>query len=334
MEKWILNVALLKKMKKIAVIDTGIDLQYRDFKGKNIEIADIREKKMHKDLNGHGTSCCGEILKYNPMASLVVIPVLNKNCTCSLKDLYSALLYCCYRKDIGIINLSLSCNIEDDEIIGLFELLVNKMYQNGKVLIASNKNKIKNREKIYPYNIENVLGVTKSSVIYPYILFDSTSNNCEVSSDFYFMPSVNNKYKVFYGNSSLTAQITGLLSSEIDKLKEKEITINKLLFLCNKKLENIYMLENEFGINTRQNQVQIQMKKERLNKIWLVFNSKKYKAIHQCKVSEREFYNDNGGKFLQLLERELGFQFDFKRFTTEDLKYINILIEKCFYYKL
>lgn len=50
--------------------------------------------------------------------------------------------------------------------------------------------------------------------------------------------------------------------------------------------------------------------------------------------SEIKFYNDNSDKFLHMVENKLGFQFDFKELTIEDLKSLNILIEKCFYYKL
>lgn len=332
MKNWILNIELLQRMKKIAVIDTGINLEYREFKGKNIEIVDIKRRKIYKDINGHGTSCCGEILKYNPMASLVIIPILDENCICNLEELYNALLYCNDREDIGIINLSMSCNIDDYEIIELFESLINEIYKKGKILVVSNKNKVTDVEKIYPYNYKNVLSVTKSSQIYPYIIFDNKNNRCQVSNDFYFMPSMNQKYRIFYGNSSLTAKMTGLLSSEINKLKEKESSISKVVYLCNKRLQYIFKIENEIYSNIKQEE--IQMVKDRLNKIWSVFRDKRDKILKQDIELERKYYSDNGGEFLQSVEKELGFQIDLREFTIEDLKSLNLLVEKCLYYGL
>lgn len=273
MNKCVLNVQLLKNMKKIAVIDTGINLEYRDFKGKNIEIVNIKKQKIHKDLNGHGTSCCGEILKYNPIAPLVIIPILDESCTCSLEELYNALLYCNDREDIGIVNLSLSCNIDNDKVLGLFEFLINKMNKNGKILLASNKNKITKSEKTYPYDFENVLGVTKLNKIYPRIIFDKKSNKCHISSDFYFMPSINKRYKIFYGNSSLTAKMTGLLSNEINQLTGKEISLIEIINSCNKRLNNIFKLQKKFYLSMNSKKTGIQT--EELNKIWSIFISEK-----------------------------------------------------------
>lgn len=331
MENWILKVELLKKMPKIAVIDTGINLEYRDFNNKNIEIVDIIKSKTYGDLNGHGTSCCGEIIKYNPKAELVILPVLNENCTCSLEQLYYALLYCNRRNDIGIINLSLSCGIDDQEIIRIFHLLVTQMYEKGKILIVSNNNIQHDKKNIYPYNFKQVIGVTGLNGVEPFIVFDKFINKCCLSDNFYFMPNIDGRYKIFYGNSSLTAKMTGLLSGEVGKLK-KDITLEQIIYLCNKRLKSMYDLENNFYLSL--NKKEIEIVRKHLQKIWLLFYLNKCIGLKKIIKKENRFYNNVGDIFLKTVEKQLGFKFDFKGFSMEDLKFLDVFARKCLFYRM
>lgn len=329
MISWILDTKVLKKMNKIAVIDTGINLDYREFKGKRIEIYSIKDEMFCKDYNGHGTSCCAEILKYNPQASLIVIPVLDINCTCRLSELYDALVYCCNSTEIGIINLSLACSINDRNIIKMFAMLMDKILKKGKIVVASDKNKKLNAECVYPYDFSNVLGVQKSNHSIYNIVYDECSNKCEIMMDEFFMPYKDEKYMIYRGNSSMAAKVTGLLSYELRKLKTKRIPMHELLNLCNIRLQQDDRAEKEFCSDGHISNIQI-LYKDLVN-LWFLFLDKRNEEMKQSEESVRIYYESNGGDFLKAVEKELDLNFDFRGIMMDDFKSLSRLIRKCLY---
>ena len=122
-------------MKKIAILDSGIDFNFEEFDQTRIEVKDfVKETStIAQDENGHGTACCGEIVKIYPEAEMLVIKVLNRMAKSSLGLLYDALEYCLNRDDIVVINISSSCLLTERDIADVFEELINELVKKGKL---------------------------------------------------------------------------------------------------------------------------------------------------------------------------------------------------------
>ena len=101
----------------IAVIDTGINLQFKEFNNLDITPVNIDNSNVDtEDRNGHGTATIGEIVRVNKNIQILSIKILDDMGKTSLSSLVNALEYCSKRDDINIINLSLSCTIYDHEV--------------------------------------------------------------------------------------------------------------------------------------------------------------------------------------------------------------------------
>lgn len=324
MERYI-DALALKNKKKIAILDTGINIDFHDFNQKNIEIIDITKDQsmLSNDLNGHGTSCCGEVVKYYSNASIIAIPILNEARKCSLADLYNALLYCYQRKDIGIINMSVACMIEDSETIAYFEKFINQIWKSGRILIASNMNRQKGN-RVYPYSFRNVIGVNHTMNDTNYIQFDKEDNNIIFYGCDCIMPGKAGEYAFFSGCSSYAAKLTGLIGYEIANSKLQKLTIEELLSHCNKRLKVLdekekklvqsadENLENtiSWAIDRVCNQGSADYKEEDMNERLTRFNRLECVTL------------------LSLIEERLKQRIDFKRFSVYDFDSINKLASK------
>lgn len=325
MERYIDTFALKKK---IAILDTGINIDFHDFNKKNIEIIDLTKDKsiLSIDLDGHGTSCCGEVVKYYSNASIIAIPILNEARKCSLADLYNALLYCYQKEDIGIINMSVACIIEDSETIAYFEKLVNQIWKSGRILIASNMNRGRGK-RVYPYSFSNVIGVNHTMSNSNYIEFDKLENNIMFYGGDCIMPGKIGEYAFFSGCSSYAAKLTGLIGYEIANSKIKKLSIEELLSNCNKRLKMLdkkekkqfqYVdesLENTISwlIDSVYNQGSVDYKKEDINERLARLN--RFECV----------------KLLSLIEEKIKQRIDFKKFSVYDFDSINKLASKVNY---
>lgn len=327
MERYIDTLAL-KNKKKIAILDTGINIDFYDFNHKNIEIIDITKDQsmLSNDLDGHGTSCCGEVVKYYSNASIIAIPILNEARKCSLADLYSALLYCYQRKDIGIINMSVACMIEDSETIAYFEKLINQISKSGRILIASNMNRQKGN-RAYPYSFHNVIGVNHTMSDTNYIHFDKEENNIMFYGCDCIMPGKAGKYAFFSGCSSYAAKLTGLIGYEIANSKLQKLTIEELLNHCNKRLKLLDEKEKKL----------VQFTDDKLENIVT-------RAIDRVCIQGNADYKEEDMnerltrfnrlecvKLLLLVEESIEQKIDFKRFSVYDFDSVNKLASKVKY---
>lgn len=127
---------------RVAVIDTGIDLDHQDLydniKG-NINI--IKHKKTGDDDSGHGTHVAGivaavdnliGVIGVGPKIDLYAVKVLDKKGRGWLSDLIDALDWC-IDNDIQVINMSLG-SLQDNLS---FHEAVQNAYQGGITLIAA-----------------------------------------------------------------------------------------------------------------------------------------------------------------------------------------------------
>lgn len=147
-------------MNSIAIIDSGIDIDFKEFKNKNIKGININtydtSLKSIKDFSGHGTACAAEIFRENPNVNINVIKVLNENSQSSIKKIIESIEYASEIDDVKII--SLSCSTFQDRYLDDFKSVINHANKKDKLIVCSsdNKNKIS-----YPSYMDGVIGVQR-----------------------------------------------------------------------------------------------------------------------------------------------------------------------------
>lgn len=243
-----IDVTYIKQHRKIAVIDTGLNATYPDFAQKDIEFVPWGGQNFKKDQNGHGTGMVAGILRYHPDAELMILPVLNKEKTCNLYDLYRALSFCLEHEEIGMINLSLSCRIRDMDVVLEFHKLFRQIRAQGKLVLAAEING--NRKgKTYPFSFPEVIGVAKARVKQENIIqYQKQNNICFITADeklCYATPDRQGRYVFRIGTSSQTAQLTGLLSYTILHSAKNKISMTEAIRECNAELKQFQRMEQK-----------------------------------------------------------------------------------------
>lgn len=147
---------------KVAVIDTGIDLDHPVFQGK---LAPRREwwdfvgwddypQEEAGSSYGHGTGVAGIILQVAPNATILPLRVLDKNGRGDVDDVVTAIDMAVWR-GAHIINLSLGTKVDVDSL----EILVRYAKQRGVIVVASSGNRDEGRLEFpaqYDYEVLSV----------------------------------------------------------------------------------------------------------------------------------------------------------------------------------
>lgn len=209
-------------MSSVAVIDSGIDMNFKEFKNKNIRGININTYETSinsiKDFSGHGTSCAAEILRINPNANIHVIKTLNENSQSTVKKLIESIEYACEIEDIRLI--SLSCSTFQDKYVDDFKRVIDYANKKNKLLICSSDNENK---KSYPSYMNGVIGVQRCGAKIDKYWFNKNKNiECMCEAKYRLLPSTNKNYNLFGGNSYSTAYFCGLVSNLIKNNNEIE----------------------------------------------------------------------------------------------------------------
>lgn len=252
---------------KIAVIDSGINLEYNDFNHSKFEIIDFI-KTMGTDVCGHGTSCCGEIVNWKNDADFLILKVLDGDNRASLNILYQALNYCLCREDICIINMSCSWNTIDQEINHTCFDLIQKLNESGKIVVSAFENDKEEKHTSYPAAFVNTWGVQHKYSKINKIEYDLEKKNCIFYGSYKLVPYKNGEYKFFRGNSAFSARLSGMLYYYLEDLRCCDIF--KIFEDYNKSdLHDLQEGERQF------------FTKQDLYECLLIVNYKKYKKIFE-----------------------------------------------------
>lgn len=213
-------------MASIAIIDSGINIEHKQFKNKSIKgfNIDTYENSIDsvKDYSGHGTACAAEILRMNPDANINIIKTLNENSQASVRKLIESIEYASEIDDIRFI--SLSCSTFQSKYLDDFKKVIDYANRKNKLLICSSDN---TNKMSYPSYLDGVIGVQRCGAsIDKYWFNKELEIQCICESNYRLLPSINKKYKLFGGNSYCTAYFCGLLSKII---KNNNIDNNQFL---------------------------------------------------------------------------------------------------------
>lgn len=234
-------------MNSIAIIDSGIDVNFKEFRNKNIKGFNINtyESTLEsvRDFNGHGTACAAEIFRQNPNANVNIIKVLDDNSQCSVKKLIEAIEYTSEIEDVKII--SLSCSTFQNEYLDDFKKVIDYANKKDKLIVCSSDN---TNKFSYPSYMSGVIGVQRSIESIDKYWFNSSFDiQCICKAEYRLLPSINKNYKLFGGNSYCTAYFCGLVSNIIQG--SKSIENSKLIDIINNYADKTMWTVDDLDLN-------------------------------------------------------------------------------------
>ncbi|MBS1279588.1 S8 family serine peptidase [Clostridioides difficile] len=227
----------MEKKIKIAVIDTGVDINHeylKDVIGGGISF-EYDEKYIftsdnYCDYNGHGTACVSTIKNEFRNLEFFIVKIMDEYGKTNIQILEEALKYL-LNTDISIINLSLSV-MNSNEVDDLYKIC-EELHKKGKIIVSSVAN---GYEETYPAIFDNVIGV-KGFILEDENTYWFNKNEkvqCIADDNPYLRCHINNSYKLFGKcNSQAAAKVTGIIAnilSENPNIKFEEL--NEKLEIC------------------------------------------------------------------------------------------------------
>lgn len=219
---WLLNVVTLQKnimrKVKIAIIDTGVNMEHPYLKNNIIEDVVISKNTFGKiqikngehsyDVNGHGTACASVIKKECPEVEIISVQALDRQGRCSLDVLEYSLEYVSSLQ-VDIVNLSLA--LIDSANISVIKSQCRKINDN-KIIVSALGNHM---TKSYPASMKCNIGVRGS-------ILDNIDDmwfnkrkiiQCVLDSTPYLHADCKNEYSMFGKcNSYAAARLTGIIA--------------------------------------------------------------------------------------------------------------------------
>ncbi|OYO42785.1 hypothetical protein CG709_21015, partial [Lachnotalea glycerini] len=196
---------------KIGVIDSGGKFLNTFFADKKISIICNKVNAVESNAIGlqltHGEFVCATILKENPKAEIVLVPIIKNNRKCSVRDLIDA-MQILMDQDVDLINLSLGNEYTFHHEL---EIICRKVWESGVLIVAAHSNV--ERKVTYPAVFPFVIGVSSDEKRENSKIVNYNEKNNEVifSSNFFSIYHLGIP-RMISGNSFGCAKITGLLS--------------------------------------------------------------------------------------------------------------------------
>lgn len=193
----------------IGVLDSDGRFSNEFFYGKKLKV--IRKKNYGfgdaTDEFTHGEYVCAHIFKENPDAEIILVPIINKDMKCSVRDMIDGIeLLIDYRVDM--INLSIGDEYKYHQEL---ELICRKAADEGILIVAAHSNR--EVTATYPAEFPFVVGISCIDKKKPVriIQYDEAKNRVSLSTSFFSLYHLGIP-QLLPGNSFACAKITGILS--------------------------------------------------------------------------------------------------------------------------
>lgn len=216
---------------KIAVIDSGCDLNHKDLTdriigGRNFTLEDGGNIDKFQDYNGHGTHVCGTIaasedghgiIGVAPDAKLIILKVLDKNGEGSINSIINAIYYAISLK-VDIISMSLGTT---RDILVLHQAIIDAVNNNILVVCAAGNegdNNATTNEFSYPGAYNEVISVGAVDFQKSAARFTNTNKEVDVVAPGVNIVStyLNGQYAKLSGTSMATPHVSGALALLIE----------------------------------------------------------------------------------------------------------------------
>lgn len=226
---------------KVGIIDTGIDLNHPDIKGRIREhVSFVKDVKSAQDDNGHGTHVAGIIAAEKngfgvvgvaPKADLYIAKAFKKDGNGDFKAIKDSLQWM-INKNVHVINMSFSAPNADYE----YQKIITEVYNKGIVLVAAagNEGDGSGRDTIgYPAKFNEVIAVTAVDVNKKRASFSSEGEQAEISAagtDIY-STYLNGGYATLSGTSMATPIISGataILQAKAQRRYQRRLTVEEM----------------------------------------------------------------------------------------------------------
>jgi subtilisin family serine protease len=203
---------------KVAILDTGIDLDHPDLQD-NIagDVNIINPRKTGDDDNGHGTHVAGTVaavdndigvIGVSPKAYLYAVKVLNRRGFGFLSDVIAGLQWC-IDNGMEVVNMSLGA----DSDVQSFHDAVTAVYDAGIVQVAAAGNEY-GGPVAYPAAYPEVIAVSATDSSDNIADFSSVGDEVELAAPGVDVPSTwkDGEYKVLSGTSMAAPHVTGTVA--------------------------------------------------------------------------------------------------------------------------
>lgn len=200
---------------KVAVVDTGIDLQHPDLVvkgGRNM----INPRKSYTDDNGHGTHVAGIIAALNnqigvvgvaPGASLYAVKVLSASGSGWTSDIMAGVDWC-IDNNMDVVNMSLGGGAYS----ATFQALCNEAFAAGIYIVAAAGNE--SGAVSYPAAYDNVIGVSATNSSDGFASFSNFGVGVDIAAPGVYIYSTykGGGYATMSGTSMAAPHVAGTLA--------------------------------------------------------------------------------------------------------------------------
>lgn len=215
---------------KVGIIDTGVDLEHEDLKGRITEYYNFisNETKNIADDNGHGTHVAGIIgankngvgvVGVAPKCELYVAKAFNSDGEGEAKNISNAIQWLISKK-VNVINMSFSTK----EYASEYYYLIKKCYSQGILCICAAGNDGGGKDTIeYPAKFPETLSVTAVDINKKITDFSATGPKADIAAPGENILSTypNNTYVTLSGTSMAAPLITGSIAIIQAKAKNR-----------------------------------------------------------------------------------------------------------------
>lgn len=210
---------------KVGVIDTGVDLNHDDLKGRVKDYANFTTSDIDdvQDENGHGTHVAGIIaaarndigvIGVAPEADLYIAKAFDKDGYADFDAIEKSIKWMMERK-VDVINMSFSASTASTE----YQQIIKQAYKQGITMVCAAGNEGIAEEKGantigYPARFDQTIAVTAVDVEKRRADFSSVGPEAEIAAagkDIYSC-YIDNSYATLSGTSMATPVITGAVA--------------------------------------------------------------------------------------------------------------------------
>ena len=216
---------------KVGVIDTGIDPEHIDLKGRVKDYVNFSSTDRDDiyDENGHGTHVAGIIAAERndvgvvgvvPKADLYIAKAFNKDGTANFEAIKNSLIWM-IEKNVDVINMSFSSQTPNKE----YQQVINEAYRRGITLVcaAGNLGEKENENTIgYPARFDETIAVTAVDITKKITDFSSVGPEAEIAAAGNKIYSCYPKNK--FATLSGTSMATPIISGAVAILQSKGVT--------------------------------------------------------------------------------------------------------------
>ncbi|MEG0295812.1 MAG: S8 family serine peptidase [Clostridium sp.] len=296
--------------KKIAIIDTGINLSENNFNiyhGEAIEIKmrnnDFYYSNNISDTQGHGTKCASIITSIIGDIQIVPIRIYEEFGEVSSKLLIESLRKC-LEIEVNLINISLA-TINKTYYSEVYELL-NLLKKQNKLVVASLHNSGIDSIPASLDNVVGIKGINLNGQSDKFIFNEDSTIQGMFDNTPQFALDHKGQYRLFNGNSKATAVASGIILKYM--IEENLENIDDIIELLKSKSYRSCIKKNSSNYSS------IDIDEEIFNNIIILLSE----------VTNREL-NKNEILYYPLMKKEIGLNYD------NIIELINKIID---YYKL